>query len=182
MNTLRVTLIALAISIGGWASSAQQPAVPFKQLERDAQLSRNRIAPGSEIASNHSSSSLDSSSLSTEVTSSELSAAGFVRVYPTAALRILSTSYFMLNGMHLGMAIFDVEMTQHCIADQHCREGNPIMPSSQAGMLGVNFALVGYGSFVSYKLKKRGSKMWTLSPIVGSAAHGVGVASGFMHR
>jgi hypothetical protein len=88
----------------------------------------------------------------------------------------------MLNGLHMGMAVFDVEMTQHCIADHHCREGNPIMPSSHAGQLSVNIALVGYGSYTSYKLKKRGSKLWRLSPMIGSAAHGAGAATGLVHR
>jgi len=58
-----------------------------------------------------------------------------------------------LNGLHLSVAIFDVEMTQHCIAVHHCREGNPLMPSSLAGELGVGFALVGYGAVVSYEFQ-----------------------------
>jgi len=53
------------------------------------------------------------------------------------------------------MAVFDVEMTQHCLADHHCVEGNPLMPTSQAGALGVSLALVGSGAFISYKLKKQ---------------------------
>jgi hypothetical protein len=80
------------------------------------------------------------------------------------------------------MAVFDVEMTQHCIANHHCVEGNPLMPSSHAGQLSVNFALVGYGTFISYRLKKQENKLWLLSPTVGIAAHTVGVASGFANR
>ncbi len=45
----------------------------------------------------------------------------------------------LVNGLQLGMMIFDVEMTQHCIADHHCQEGNPLMPSSHAGQLAVGF-------------------------------------------
>ena len=56
------------------------------------------------------------------------------------------------------------------------------MPSSQAGQLGVNFAIVGLGAFVSYKMKKQDSKLWVFSPTVGIAAHAVGVATGFAHR
>jgi hypothetical protein len=80
------------------------------------------------------------------------------------------------------MAVFDVEMTQHCLADHHCVEGNPLMPTSQAGALGVSLALVGSGAFISYKLKKQETKLWMLSPVVGIAAHTIGVATGFAHR
>jgi hypothetical protein len=86
-----------------------------------------------------------------------------------------------MNGLHLGMATFDVAMTQRCIADHHCQEGNPLMPSSLAGQLSIDFAYVGYGTFVSYRLKRHGSKLWWLSPTVGAAAHTVGVAIGFAH-
>jgi len=92
------------------------------------------------------------------------SSAGFVLVPPVAkAHRTLSKGFFLLNGMHLGMAVFDVEMTQHCIANHHCVEGNPLMPSSQAGQLGVNFAAVGLGAFFSYKMKEQDNGMWVLS-------------------
>jgi hypothetical protein len=79
------------------------------------------------------------------------------------------------------MAVLDVELTQHCIANHHCVEGNPLMPSSHAGQLGINFALVGYGAFVSYKLKKQDRKLWVLSPTAGIAAHTLGVATGIAH-
>jgi hypothetical protein len=80
------------------------------------------------------------------------------------------------------MAVLDVEMTQHCIANHHCVEGNPLMPSSHAGQLGINFALADYGAFVSYKLKKQDRKLWVLAQTVGIAAHSVGVATGIAHR
>jgi hypothetical protein len=56
------------------------------------------------------------------------------------------------------------------------------MPASHAGQLGVNFALVGYSTFISYRLKKKESRLWILSPIMGISAHTIGVASGFMNR
>jgi hypothetical protein len=80
------------------------------------------------------------------------------------------------------MASFDVAMTQRCIASHTCREGNPLMPSSFAGKLGANFALVGYGSFVSYRMKKHRNNLWWVSPTVGVAAHSVGAATGIAHQ
>ena len=80
------------------------------------------------------------------------------------------------------MALFDVEMTQHCIADHHCKEGNPMMPSSQAGQLSVSFGTFAYASATSYWLKKHKSRLWALAPTVGITAHSAGVVSGFAHR
>jgi hypothetical protein len=88
----------------------------------------------------------------------------------------------ILNGLNLGMGALEVGMTQHCIANHQCREGNPLMPSSLAGQIGVDSALVGYGALPSYKLKKRQSKMWWLAPTTGIVAHGIGAATGFAHR
>lgn len=98
------------------------------------------------------------------------------------ATRTLSPSFFLVNGLHLGMALFDVEMTQHCIANRHCQEGNPLMPSSRAGQIGVSFAAVAYGSSMSYWLKKRHSRYWWTIPTAGIVAHTAGAASGLAHR
>jgi hypothetical protein len=100
----------------------------------------------------------------------------------TTSPRTADTKFFLLNGIHLGMAIFDVEMTQRCIANHRCHETNPFMPSSQAGQLGINFALVGSGSLASYWLKKHQSKLWWLPPATGTIAHSYGVATGFEHQ
>jgi len=179
MNTLQNTMLGLAISMGCLACFAQQATIPFKQLERNAQLSARLTVPDNEIASSNS-----SSSVTPGVVSPELSAAGFVHVRPVPAAnpRTLSSSFYLLNGLHLGMAVLDVEMTQRCIATHRCREGNPLMPSSQAGGLSVNLALVGSGSYISYRLKKHGSNLWWLSPTVGVASHTVGVATSTAHQ
>jgi hypothetical protein len=187
MNAVHGTMLGLAIAMGGWACSAQDATIPIKQIERDAQLSARLAMPGEETASNASSSSFSSSSSSSRSLAPgtvplEPFAAGFVRVPPVMVSRAIGSRYYLLNGIHLGMALFDVEMTQRCIASHTCREGNPIMPSSLAGQLGVNFALVGYGSFVSYRMKKHGSHLWWLSPTMGAAAHSAGAATGLAHQ
>lgn len=172
MNTLHGTTIGLALVLGGLVCSAQDATIPIRQIERDAQLSANLTLRAGDAAINHAN----------EIWSGSSPAAGFVPVpRATAHPQTLSRGFFLINGLHLGMAAFDVGMTQHCLADHNCREGNPMMPSSLAGQLSVDFASVGLGTFVSYRLKKHGSKLWPLSPVVGIAAHGVGVASGFAH-
>jgi hypothetical protein len=173
MKAIQGTILGLVIAMGGTTCSAQDAKIPFKQIEKDAQLSASATVPASEAAISHSNGMFSSSSTS----------ASFVYVPPVPTQpRTLSKGFLLLNGLHLGMAIFDVEMTQHCIANHHCVEGNPLMPSSHAGQLGVNFAIVGYGTFMSYRLKKQERKLWLLSPIVGIAAHSIGVASGFANR
>ena len=96
--------------------------------------------------------------------------------------QIASGSYLWLNGLSAGLAVFDVEMTQRCTANYKCREANPRMPSPQAGQLSVNFALVAYPGFWSYRLKKRNSKIWWFFPMSGAVVHSVGVATGFEHQ
>jgi hypothetical protein len=173
MKALQGTLLGMAIVVGGLRCIAQDKTIPIRQIERDAQLSARVAAPPGEATIGHSSAIVPGSS----------SSAGFVYV-PRAIRtpRTMSRGFFLLNGLHLGLAVLDVEMTQHCLANHHCVEGNPLMPSSHAGQLGINFALVGYGTFISYRLKKQGSKLWVLSPAAGIAAHAVGVASGIENR
>jgi hypothetical protein len=172
MNTVHGTILGLAIAMGSLLSSAQETKIPFRQIERDAQLSARLAVPDSEAAINHADGMVGESS----------SSAGSVFVAPVyKAPRTLSRGFFLLNGIHLGMATLDMAMTQHCIADHHCVEGNPLMPSSMGGQLALNFAFVGYGTYVSYKLKKNESRLWVLSPAIGIVAHTVGAASGFAH-
>ena len=173
MNAVQCTMLGLTIAMGGLACSGQGAKIPLRQIEKDAQLSASATVPASEAAVSHS----------YEMSSGASTSAGFVFVPPTPARpRTLSKGFLLLNGLHLGMAVFDVEMTQHCIANHQCVEGNPLMPSSHAGQLSVNFALVGWGTFMSYRFKKQENKLWLLSPTVGIAAHTVGVASGFANR
>jgi hypothetical protein len=176
MNAMQGTMLSVAMALSSVTCAAQDIKVPFRQIERDArnpELSASVEVPGNESTVGHAYEMLSGSS----------SSAGFVLAPPAAKTpRTLSKGFFLLNGMHLGMAVFDVEMTQHCIANHHCVEGNPLMPSSQAGQLGVNFATVGLGAFLSYKMKEQDSGTWAFSPVVGIAAHAVGVATGFAHR
>lgn len=101
---------------------------------------------------------------------------------PPAHRKIADKKFLLLNGLSLGMAVFDVEMTQQCIASHRCVEKNPLMPSSHAGQLGLNLALVSGASWFSYHQKEHNSKVWWLPPVMGSVVHGVGVATGFKHQ
>lgn len=108
-------------------------------------------------------------------------ATGTMAAAPPAP-RVDVTKFLLVNGLHLGMAIFDVEMTQRCIASHHCYETNPLMPSSQSGQLSINLAIVGGVTWISYWTRKGGSKFWWLPPAAGAAIHGGGVVTGFQHQ
>jgi hypothetical protein len=175
MNPLRGTILGLAIAWGASTCSAQQETIPFEKIAKDAQLSATLTLPGNE-ASNE----FYSSRTLSESSSSSL---GFARGNPAPVRRrTLGASFYLLNGLSFGMAALDVELTQHCISTHKCREGNPLIPSSHAGALGISFALVGSGTWASYQMKKHESHIWWIAPISGIAGHAVGVTSGLIHR
>jgi hypothetical protein len=177
MNTRHGAMLGLAIAAGNLGCLAQQAAIPFEQLKHTPLLYASLATPDDKATV-----SLSTSSFSTAGAVGEPFASGVERMPPVRVQRTASARYFLLNGFNFGMAALDVGMTQHCIANHQCREGNPLMPSSLAGQIGVDAALAGYGSCLSYKLKKRRSKMWWLAPTTGIVAHGVGAATGFAHR
>ena len=108
-------------------------------------------------------------------------AAVYNAVRPITLPRIADSKFFLMNGLHLGMAVLDVELTQRCIASHQCREGNPVMPSSQAGQLSIGIGFATLGSFTSYWLKRHKSSYWWLPPAGGIAGHAVGIATGLSH-
>lgn len=171
--TLR-RFIGVAVVCVFWSgmSEAQQPSIPFQQIARDAQAQAHASYPNA-IAFNRESSS------SSYMASPAISPSP--RPTPIAR-KIIDRPFVLLNALHLGMAALDVALTQHCIAESRCVEGNPIMPKAAAGQIGIDLALVSYGSYVSYRMKKHGGRLWWATPMIGTAAHGVGVLTGFAHN
>jgi hypothetical protein len=177
MGRAQITILTFVLVMGGWACSAQDVKIPFRQIAQDAKLMETPAILENELASSQS-----SSDLGFVDSSSNPSAAVSVRTTPSKAPRTITSSFWLLNGVHLGLASVDMALTQRCIANHKCREGNPIMPSSMGGMLSVNLSLFSYSSFVSYRQKKHESKVWWLSPAIGIASHSVGVATGLAHQ
>ena len=83
--------------------------------------------------------------------------------------------FWLANGAHAGAAVADVEITQHCIADHTCREGNPLMPSSRAGAYGMAAGFVIVEGTMAHGIRKQGDSRWWLIPMMGVSAHGVGI-------
>ena len=172
MKRIESIALGLTVALAGWTCSAQENPIPFERLQHDAQLQIHLVEDAAD--GNSSSSGPAATSFAPGFVSSRLS--------PAVARPVLNKTYIVLNGLHLGMALADVEMTQHCIADHRCKEGNPMMPSSQAGQISVSVGIFAYAAGSSYWLKKHKSKMWWAPPAVGVVAHVIGFASGLRYR
>jgi hypothetical protein len=108
--------------------------------------------------------------------------AGFTRTPAVRSSRTFDAKYVWLNGLQFSLAFADIETTQHCIDEHTCREGNPLMPSPQAGKFSVSLGIAAFTAVASYRLKKQRSKGWWVAPAVSIAGHAVGLASGLVHR
>ncbi len=172
MNQACRALLVFAFISATAIANSQDSQVPFARLENNSHL--QTLSDATEPAGADP----------TESRPSALAGSAFTPVHSTQFRhpRILDRNYFLLNGIHMGMAIFDVEMTQHCMAEHRCTESNPIMPSSQAGAISVAFGFVGYTAATSYRMKKHQVRIWWMAPVVGIAAHTAGASTGLALR
>ena len=177
MKIINVCAIGTILLAGIATSAAQQTSIPLEQIPLVASVATQpSFSVGNAWTDSYS------SSISDLLPPSEPLGVTIIRpVAPIAEHRVLDRKYYLLNGLHVGMGLLDVGLTQHCIKAHQCTEGNPLMPSSLAGQLSVNFAYVGYAAFFSYNLKKRHSRLWWISPVSGIATHTVGTTTGLMH-
>ena len=173
MYKLSRTMVGLSLALAGISCWAQSSTVPFTQIEHASQLTASLSAPSSAAL-------IKRSPAGDPALSSSSSFSYVLPVYKRQ--RVADSKFLLINGLHLGLAALDIGLTQHCIAAGRCREGNPIMPSSLAGQMGVDSAIIGYSTFISFRLKKQDSKVWWLSPTVGIGVHAAGVVTGLLHR
>lgn len=169
-------VLALTIAIGGVLSYSQDGLPVRNQLPTAPQ-------PQKLLASIDSGGAMNSGTLPSNYSSSSSSVVS-IQEPPASPIhaRVFDRSFALVNGAHLGTAIFDVEMTQHCEAQHTCREANPLMPSSKAGQISVSLGLFAYSATGSYFLKKHKSKAWWVPSALGITTHAIGVASGFSHQ
>lgn len=165
----------------GCASYAQQTQIPFDQIQRGAQLPAKLVASNSNVGTAAVSGSAGGVSDSAAPSFSPAPASELNGAPVNRGPRIVDSRYVWLNSAHLAAAFADIEMSQRCIDEHTCVEANPLMPSSQAGKLGLNFGIVAYTACASYYLKKHRSSLWWLPPLAGISFHAGGVASGISH-
>jgi hypothetical protein len=168
--------LALTIAIGGMLSYAQDGMPVGNQLPTAPQ-------PQKLLALIDSGDVMNSGTLPSNYSLSS-SSTGSIREPPASPIHahVFDRYYNLVTAAHLGMAIFDVAMTQHCEAQHTCRETNPFMPSSRAGQIGVSFGFFAYSATGSYFLKKHKSKAWWVPSAMGITTHAIGVATGFSHQ
>jgi hypothetical protein len=92
--------------------------------------------------------------------------------------RVIDAKFVSMSALAMGLTIADIESTQHCIGNGTCREMNPLMPHSRAGMYAVNVPVNAGLMYLSYRLKASGNKSWWIAPLAISGSHAVGF--GFM--
>lgn len=90
------------------------------------------------------------------------------------AKRVVDAKFVGMSALVMGTTIADIETTQHCLGNGTCRELNPMIPHSRAGMYAVNLPINALAMYVSYRLKAGGHKTWWIAPIAISGAHGIG--------
>lgn len=88
--------------------------------------------------------------------------------------RIVTPGFVALNTASFGAAALDVALTRRCIHAGTCHESNPFMQGGAGRQYGIALGMAAAGTFVSYKLKKEGSRAWMLTPIIGIGVHGFG--------
>lgn len=94
----------------------------------------------------------------------------------TAHAQTVDKKFVIVNAVHLGLTVADIEVTQHCLANHTCRESNPLMPSCRAGAYAVGMGMVAGEAVSSYYLKRHGSRWWSVGPLIGIGSHTLGVS------
>ena len=173
-------VLGMTILIGGSTCIAQQAPIPFEQLQWNAEMAPPPAAVERAEVSAATSNPLPSTAVSESSAVASPLRNNFTN--PGTDSPRLGAGFFLLNGLNIGMTALDMSLSQHCIAEHHCREANPLMPSSLAGRISVVAVFAGLGTYVSHRLKKQGSRLWWLAPAFGTAAHSVGAASGFANQ
>ena len=108
----------------------------------------------------------------------------FIVSYSSPALakkKTIDKKFILANGFMVSGIIFDVESTYLCTSTGKCREANPLMrPLLDKGrptMYAVQGAFAGLIIYSSYDLKRGGSKIWWLLPVIVGTVHAVAGAN-----
>ncbi len=93
--------------------------------------------------------------------------------------RVADGKFVATTALLVALTIADIELTQHCLHKNTCHEGNPRLPTSRAKVYPMQLGLTAGVSYLGYRLKKNGEKLWWLPQVSVASAHGVGVTFGF---
>ncbi len=88
--------------------------------------------------------------------------------------QVVDKKFVAVHAIAMGFTIADIERTQHCLGNGTCRELNPMLPLSRAGMYAVNVPMNAAAMYLSYRLKASGRRTWWIAPVAIGGSHGVG--------
>ena len=109
-----------------------------------------------------------------------------MRMYLLACLILLvapnlqagEKTFWILTAANYASTVADIELTQNCLHNNVCREGNPLMPSDRKKAYPIQLGISTAFNIISYKLMKSGNKHWYLPQVAIVSAHGVGITFG----
>lgn len=103
--------------------------------------------------------------------------------------RTADKAWWLMTAASVGATVADIENTQYCMKDFHCREGNPIYFSrrpTRLRMYSINAGIMAPMLYYSYKWKREddidraaGRQLakyrWYVIPVINVATHGLGL-------
>ena len=87
-------------------------------------------------------------------------------------------TFWILTAASYASAVADVELTQACLRNGACQEGNPLLPSDRKKLYAIQMGLSTLTSIISYRWMKDDSKYWYVPQVAIIGAHGVGITFG----
>jgi hypothetical protein len=87
-------------------------------------------------------------------------------------------AFWILTAANYASAVADIELTQACLRNNTCYEGNPLLPSGRKEIYAIQMGLATLTSIISYRWMKDDSKYWYVPQVAIISAHGVGITFG----
>ena len=91
---------------------------------------------------------------------------------------ILGSWFWAFTGATYATTISDIEVTQHCLHANLCREGNPLMPTDRKKLYPIQMGITTGVNALGYSMKKKGYKRWWIPQVALITAHSVGTGVG----
>ena len=96
---------------------------------------------------------------------------------PCMAQSVVDKKFLALESGQLAAGLLDAGLTQTCIHQGTCKEGNPWMPSSMAGQFGVAAGMGLANAGLAYYLKKH-TRYWWIPSAAAIGGHAWGASTG----
>ena len=96
---------------------------------------------------------------------------------PTLCL-ILASWFWSLTAATVASTVADIELTQHCISRNTCREANPLLLSGRKRAYAIALPIAIGASYLGYRWRRDGAKYWWVAQAAVTTGHGVGIGFG----